>query len=130
LAIWPFCAVLEVLTAVFNPARLSLSDFVAARNCVTVSRSALTSSVLSFGAGTAATGTGAGANIGPSFATLSDPATAPKLAAIATQAARRPKRALLRGFMTISGPYVFLALSLETGAVRSAGSKVIFGSAF
>ena len=92
LPICVFCAVLDVVTLVFSAARLSLSDFVVPRSCATVSFSAFTSSA-TWSFVTAATGGGAEVNIGPNLATPSEPPIAPKLAAIATQAASSAKRA-------------------------------------
>src|SRR5689334_12179880 len=91
-AILPFCAE-AVATVVFSAVKLSLSLLVVARSCATVSFSAFTSSAIcSFAIGAA--GTGADEITGPNLATPSDPPTAPKLAATATQAASSAKRVL------------------------------------
>ena len=80
-----------IVTLVLSAEKFSLSVLVAVRSWATLSFNAFTSSAtcsLAIGA----TAGGAELIIGPNLATPSDPPTAPKLAAIATQAARSAKR--------------------------------------
>src|SRR5437773_2513903 len=85
-------AAVVVLTVAFSAAKLSFSDLVLARSCATVSFSALISSAICSLATETGAGGGAEAIIGPNLATPSEPPIAPKLAAMATQAASSAKR--------------------------------------
>ena len=123
--------VLDGSRLVFNAARLSLSDFVVARSCATVSFRRLDSSAtLSFGRPARPRPGGRRGKHRPELGDAERSATAPKLAAIATQAASSAKRAGDCGGLRdlVSGAELLLGLArLDAGrgaAARASSCRI------